>query len=711
VALTLAILHLKTAQFLEFLRRELAPTPGRWSATLRLTLACVACTIPVMMFHLKEPLLVMILMFFIVKEDKTSTLLGTIMGIIGATVGCGLLLAYFLCALELTWLRIIGIPVFIAVGLLLNRIVTLAPLGLVISIPMAMGMIVPDVVPYPEFLNRFPFHLWWAIVLGLGVNLAVQLLLNPNSAESLVIRDLTARLDAVEQMLRQRAAGKRTAAPESTLAQLALSGVAEQMQYLKLATLAKPRNRRHPDAARGQIILVDRLVTAAAVLEIQGAVPFSDAQRARLQRLADACTRWRTAIRNRRPPEFSSPSNDLAAASTDHAALPSLAEMERVVALMPQAFPGRELPAELKPGAGQAQSSFLVPGALKNRDYQRFALKGALAGLICYLIFSLTDYREIYTSVITCIVCSLSTLGAGVQKGLLRFAGAAVGGVLGILTLVYVFPQLDSLGGFWFPFAAVTALAAYVNFGSTRIAYCGIQIGLAFYKCVLQDYGPSTGLHVVGERLIGIALGLTVFGLINRHLWPETALETTSAKLASALRLLAKLASLPDEGKNPAPHLAEASDLRWQVYRELSAVRQLLESSKFESDAARRENQEAISRLTQAVFLCLLAVIQHRTDLRPAAVPETLRAASVHFRTTLADMLTQLSARVEGRAGCPLSDLSAALQTLEQTVATQLKTVPDASLVNQIQARLALYQQTVQLTLEMARLPSSKSRP
>lgn len=33
---------------LDFLRRELAPTPGRGSAAFRLTLACMAATIPIM---------------------------------------------------------------------------------------------------------------------------------------------------------------------------------------------------------------------------------------------------------------------------------------------------------------------------------------------------------------------------------------------------------------------------------------------------------------------------------------------------------------------------------------------------------------------------------------------------------------------------------------------------------------------------------------
>jgi multidrug resistance protein MdtO len=110
------------------------------------------------------------------------------------------------------------------------------------------------------------------------------------------------------------------------------------------------------------------------------------------------------------------------------------------------------------------------------------------------------------------------------------------------------------------------ALAAYVNFGSVRIFYVGIQICLAFCKCVLQTYGTYTELRVARDRLVGIALGLAVFGFINSRFWPVTALETTRAKLASVLRMLAQLAGLPETNKDHLPQLTEAYGLRLRVY-------------------------------------------------------------------------------------------------------------------------------------------------
>jgi len=695
-----------TFQFLEFLRRELAPTPGRWQATIRLTLACIACTVPIMAFHLQQSLLVMVGMFVFAKEDTTTTLLGTILGICGVAVGCGLLLLYYISALDLPWLRVLGVPVFIACGLMINRIITIGPLGYGIAVPMALGMTVPDSVSSLEYLNRYPFYLWSAWTLGLLVNLAVQYLMNPQKAQSVLVRGLTTRLDAVEGLLHRLIAGEKSDSKPSPIAQFALMGVVEPLHQLKVSGAIEPWLKKNHAAVRAQFILVDRLVTAAAVLEFQGIGSPGESVKKRLQQVADACARWRTAIKNHRPPEIFTADAESSSATVEQEALPSLAEMERVVELMPFTFPGRELPDELKPAPNQDKGGALVPDAFTNPEYIQFAIKGALSGFICYLIFTLTSYPGIYNAVVTSIVCSLATIGASLQKGTLRFAGAAVGGVLGLISLMYIFPHLDSLGGFWFPFGAATALAAYVNFGSPRIAYCGFQISLAFNKCVLQGYGPYTELRVVRDRLIGIVLGLVVFGFINNHLWPVKALDTTRAKLASILRLLAKLANLPD-GNNHATQMAEAYALRMQMYQDLGTLRQLFESSKFEPGASQRERLEAMDNTAQMLFLHQLAIIQHRPDIRPSAVPEPLRAASAKFRATLADLLLNLSDRVEGKSERPVPDLSAALAELEQTVTEQIKSVTDSNLVAQIRARLTLYQEAVPIAMKLTRLQAA----
>ena len=701
---TLTAPSLWLSQFSEFLRRELAPTPGRWQATLRITLSCIACTIPVMAFHLKEPLMVMIGMFMVTKEDISTTLLGTIVAIIGAAAACGLLLLYYVCLLDLVWLRVLCVPAIIMLGLLLVRVGNPSVFGLAVAVIVGFGLTIPDTVSNIEILNRTPFYYCWAWTLGLSVNLGVQFLLNPQTSKSVLLRGLTTRLDAVEGLLRRLAAGKSAGAKPSSLVPLAMAGVVEQMRQLKLTGTVEPWLKKYAAELRAHLIVVDRLVTAAAVLEAQGIPSANEAVQQRLLNLADACARWRTAIENHKPPAISSVPAADAGTISDQDALPVLAEMERAAQLMPLTFPGRELPEELKPAPNQDKGGFLAPDAFTNPEYIRFAIKGALAGFICYLIYTLSAYPGIYTSVLTCVLCSLSTVGASLQKGILRFAGAVVGGVLGIISLMYVFPQLDSLGGFWFPFGAVIALAAYVNFGSVRISYCGVQICLAFCKCTLQTYGTYTELRVVRDRLIGIALGLLVFGFINSRLWPVTALGNLRAKLASILHTFAKLASLPDTDEEHGLRMTQAYALRLQVYQNFGAVNELLESSKFESGAEQRKRLEVIGDTAQALFLHQLAIIQHRSDLRPSSVPAPLRTATARFRTTLAEVLLNLADHVERKSERPMPDLPAALAALEKAVATQIKNVTDAGVAAQIRARLTLYQETVPFVMKLMNL-------
>lgn len=692
-----------TFQFVEFLRRELAPTPGRWQATLRITLACIACTVPIMVFHLKQPVMAMIGMFMLTREDISTTLLGTILGIFAAAASCGLLLLYYMCALDLTWLRVLCVPAFIMLGLLMMRVVNPPILGLGVAICIGFGITIPDTVSNTEILNRIPFYYCWAWILGLSVNLAVQYLLNPETSGSVLRRGLTDRLDAVERLLRRLAVGEPVEPEHSSLASLALAGVAEPLHLLKMIGTVEPWLKKHHAEVRAQFIVVDRLVTAAAMLEAHGIPSATEATQQRLRNLADACARWRTAIKNHTPPEISGTAT-AAAAVSEREASPSLAEMECAAELMPLTFPGRELPEELKPRPSQEKSGFLAPDAFTNPEHLHFAIKGALAGFICYLIFTMSAYPGIYTATITCILCSLSTVGASLQKGALRFAGAAVGGALGFITLMYIFPHLDSLGGFWFPFGAVMALAAYVNFGSVRISYCGIQICLAFCKCVLQTYGTYTELRVARDRLIGIALGLSVFGFINSRFWPVTALETTRAKLASVLRTLAKLADLPETDKDHAPQVTETYGLRLQVYQDFGSVQQLHESSKFEFDPACRNRLMVIDNTVQMLFLHLLAVVRHRRDLRPVAMHEPWSAASARFNATLADLLLNLADRVEDKSERPLPDLPSALRELEKAVAAQIDVVTDANVAAQIRAHLVLCQETVPVATKLTRL-------
>src|SRR5262249_54366076 len=263
-------------------------------------------------------------------------------------------------------------------------ILPLGPLGTAIGIPAALAMMVPDIYPIPGILDRFLIWMWWSIVLGLGINLGVQLLLNPGNALDMLVQALSTRLQAVEASIERRLAaangvGRSSVAP--AVSALALSGIASQLALLKMVQLRWASLRPYRFELHALIMCVDRLVTTAAALEAVGPVSLRAPVRGRLQRVAQACAQVRHAIEeHHRPDAFVAP-QDTSATPEGTVVLPLLAEMERVLATIPLAWSGRPSgSATAQPPVEAAPSRrLLVPDAFANPEHVRFAIKGALA--------------------------------------------------------------------------------------------------------------------------------------------------------------------------------------------------------------------------------------------------------------------------------------------------------------------------------------------
>src|SRR5262249_39980504 len=191
----------------DFPRRELAPTPGRLGAPLRLTLACTAATVPIMIHHIPHGLVVMIVMYLITKEDTTATVLGSVLAVLGVTLGFALALLAWQVALETAW-----------------RL----------------------------------------------VSLGVQLLLSPGDPLALLRRALGERFEAVEECVRRLLGRRCSGGPRSSLPSLTvltIAGSSEMLTLLQMASLRHAWARRHRPELGALIGLVDQLVTAAAALE------------------------------------------------------------------------------------------------------------------------------------------------------------------------------------------------------------------------------------------------------------------------------------------------------------------------------------------------------------------------------------------------------------------------------------------------------------
>lgn len=650
---------------LDFLRRELAPTPGRGSATVRLTLACLAATLPILTHRIPLALLVMIVMYLITQEDTAATLLGSILAVIGVTIGLSLALLAWDIALEIVWLRLCFLAVFLFGGLFLKRVLTIGALGSAIGLPAALVMIIPDIFPpEPEILVEFVLWIWWCVTLGLLVNAAVQFLLSPGDPLLLLQHELDARLHAVAQSLRLLTDSDEPEPEGASLSSLVTAGMSRPLALLKTAALVHSWARVRHEELAALITLVDRLVTAATALQALDSGTAAGTQHERLLTVAAGCERLRQAFGDMRlplPGEWVT----LAAEQTAGAMSP-LTDMERTLDEIALAIPGRFSEADASSAVSAEKRSLFLPDAFDNPEYIRFSVKGTLSALICYVFFIGFDYPGIYTSVITCFVVSLSTIGASNQKGLLRFGGAAVGGGMGLVALVYLFPNVETIGGFWLIFGAGTAVAAWVNFGTPRISYGGYQIGLAFYKAILQGFGPALSATVVRDRLIGVFFGLVVFGIVEQVLWPVRSQDALRVRLVEMLRLLADLARSGTSAKPLAVITDDIDSWRQRISQKVEDVQGLIESSKFELGSLDLDALQQYTGDAQLIFILLLSLARERLD--PTRLPEFVQTSAVNLDTAVVGALEAMAIQVTGSSRMAGSDLSGALNAFEYSI-------------------------------------------
>src|SRR5437867_3966152 len=669
---------------LEFLRRELAPTPGRGSATFRLTLACLAATIPILTHHIPHGLLVMIVMYLITQEDTAATLIGSILAVIGVTIGLGLALIAWKISLDIEWLRLSFFPLFLFVGLFLKRVLTIGALGSAIGLPAALVMILPDILPpSPEVLTEFVLWIWWCVTLGLSVNVAVQLLLSRGDPLMLLQRGLVTRLETVAQTLRGLAGQSVAVHERDSLRSLATAGMSRPLALLKTAAVIHVWAHERHEALSTLITLTDRIVTSALALETLPDLPQEARLHDRLLNVADGCDRMRHAFNELRLPD------DWVALADEKNAPPPfpLLEIERTLDQIALAVPRYSEELSHSDAAPAEKRSLFLPDAFDNPEYVRFAIKGTVAAVICYMAFIGFDYPGIYTSVITCFVVALSTIGASNQKGILRFGGAAVGGLMGLIALVYLFPNIETIGGFLLVFGACTAFAAWVNFGTPRISYGGYQIGLAFYKAVLQGFGPALSATVVRDRLIGVFFGLIVFGIVENLLWPVRARDALRARLAEALRLLAPLArSKTRADENPTVLVNDVDSWRRRISQKVEEAQGLIESSKFEAgDLDVDEIQKRIGD-GQLVFVLLLSLARQGHDVTQ---PNVVRTTAVELDSVIAAALEALATRASGGSEPMIPELEKTLNAFERSMTGT--DALDKEVASHVAARLALY--------------------
>ena len=704
--------------FLQTLAAELAPTPGRAKATLRIVVASLVALSFVMALHIEHGPYAFISIFIVGQPNAGASLRKGVLRLLGTVAGAAVGILGNIVFADLPWLRIALMGPIAAFFIFLSNTTTAPYFGLLGGITTVL--VLTAQAPGPEggvYLGLWRFAM---VTFGAAIGTAAQLFLWPEDPEEQLLGELGERLAVVEGLVGAVRDGRRPDA--ARVDALVLTGLSRQVDLL---TDAESRSRslrlRHAE----QIALiggVEQLLTAAFGLARAVSAPDmvpSATVRARLDAIAVGCARLRRALASRQPAEPAgeppTPGFDSnLAAPEDAPLLPALIELERVLASLPPAtgFLDRDRSPASLPAAGALldapTSSFFTPAfSITNIDAIGFALRSGLAATIAYVAYQGLAWPGLSTAPLTTLLVAQSSFGATARKSLLRLAGATLGGALGLLVIIVAMPNMDSLASLLIVVAPCIALAAWLNTGSSRISYAGLQTALAFVLSALNDLGPTTDLEPARDRVIGVLLGIVIAGLVSGLSGPVLAGTEMRHAFATALRSLAGLSHVGLHGESTAEMVTPARGWRWKVYQDLTTTLRLQDESKFEwsESRARAEAERAlIARLAAdalGVFLTLLAVVRHRLDVSLTAMPPAVAARFQALAQEVIALLEALADQVEGRAQAITPALSPLLARAAEAL-RDAEPALDPLMQVHLQGRLAVYGDLVARLTQLA---------
>jgi multidrug resistance protein MdtO len=297
----------------------------------------------------------------------------------------------------------------------------------------------------------------------------------------------------------------------------------------------------------------------------------------------------------------------------------------------------------------------LAADAFKNPEHVRFALKLTMAVMTCYFIQSLADWPSIGTCIPTCFVVALGTVGETLHKATLRIAGALVGAGLGLAAILLLMPLMTSLGDLFLLLAPVTLLAAWIASGTDRVAYAGVQIGLAFYLVVLHGTGPTVDMYTARDRVIGILLGNVVIFVIFTTVWPVSVASVVRTNVAKALGQLAALGDLGG-GADGSISQSARSAINEAFRQAIAQARASLVNDRFETSAMRRTaTRRPIDTAVVAEIGRLFVPVSMMLDLiaSPAwrDVPQSTREAIAAYQRALEEWFRRAETWVRNGEG------------------------------------------------------------
>lgn len=660
-----------------FLRTELALSPQRWRAIGRIVVACAIATALIMTLRIPEGGWLILTILIVSMPDTGASVLRAVQRLLGTLVGCAVAIAFVIAFPQQPWILVPFIGVSIGVGIYLSR--TAAAPSIPVLGTLTMVLAIPGVMDSgsPESITR---ALWRLVEISAGniIGTLCQALLWPERPEKLLVENLAKSLrfsrDRMNQALLPRdqvvTDPKRLADSEERV----MNSLAQWTTWLDNAVHSGSGLRaRHDDfmhliGETNQVAVASQHVAriAASMAGDGSSISVAPEIAQRVGMIRDRCRRYADAIEaGSWPPELDALpalANELSRAivdaeSSDLEVAASGADGDNRATVfssfvsIAQALDGMHDAVDfLRPESGRrsaARRSPLFPRERQTFSWKAYttvqktdvvsAGKGALAGTLAYIYLYAVDWPGGITAVVTAVLVCLDNYGAMILKSVLRVVGAFVGGLASLLIILFVVPQITSLAPFLVATSLVFGVAAWVQTGSARISYAGLQIGFAAALCLVNTHYPSIDLMPFRDRMLGIFTGLVVvlmvygiFGEVRARVWAiDNCVQT--------LRLLARCSTLGFRELQSKGEETPLLGFRLEIFHRMSFGYKLLTESTYEDWFSRdkqgtRAERAALRQLldrVRSLQRVVLSLVWNRLDYQRRSNPGFVARAEV----------------------------------------------------------------------------------
>lgn len=498
---------------------DLAPFPGRMATAWRVAAVCALVAGIAMMFEIPESAISCYLVIFLMKDDGALNTLIATGAVIAITILVALMIPVLQWTVESSMLRIFVMIVVSFIFIFIGAASKLGEGGSIVALIIAFILSLVNEVPVNGVISFALRYAWEMSILPMFVIAGFSLYLGRWSL-ALMQEELLDRLKIARNYLQEQ-----TPKTISMLnKKLGAANDSEKQRWM-LVKLLHQTSKAKAERIHVGIPASYQLLFSISALSKNT----SEETRQKYVKHIDEVV---AAIDSGAPIPAPKVEENNAHSAHETGIFQSLSNLAGTVK------------TKYKKASGE---KFFADDAFTNPIYQHFALKTTLAAMLCYVFYASFNWQGIHTAMVTCYVASMGTAGDTIHKLSLRITGCLIGAAIGVASLVYIMPHLDTVGGLMVLVFFVALLAGWVTAGSEKVSYGGVQIGLAFTLTVLQGFGPTTDMDTARDRIIGILVGNIAVYLVSTLIWPAPVVTVICQRLSQAARKISTIAATPVE--------------------------------------------------------------------------------------------------------------------------------------------------------------------